>query len=91
MKITDVTLTLFAWDDIPATHYAAHTGRFAGGSQLGLLTVKTDEGIDGHAFLGSSYHSAAHDGPGLIQYLKPILMGQDRPTCRSISSSAPIA
>ena len=30
MKITDVTLTLFAWDDIPPTTYGAHTGRFAG-------------------------------------------------------------
>src|SRR5271169_6714169 len=77
MKITDVTLTLFSWDDIPATRYAAHTGRFGGASQLGLLTIRTDEGIDGHAFLGSAYHSAAHDGPGLVQYLKPIVMGQD--------------
>jgi L-alanine-DL-glutamate epimerase-like enolase superfamily enzyme len=77
MKITDVTVTLFAWDDIPATRYAAHTGRFSGASQLGLVTVRTDEGIEGHAFLGSAYHSAAHDGPGLVQYLKPTVMGQD--------------
>src|ERR1700676_1063890 len=41
MKITDVPLTLFAWDNIPATRYAAHTGRFGGGSQLGLVTVRT--------------------------------------------------
>ena len=77
MKITDVSLTLFAWDDIPATRYAAHTGRFSGASQLGLVTISTDDGIDGHAFLGSAYHSATHDGPGLIQYLKPIVMGQN--------------
>jgi L-alanine-DL-glutamate epimerase-like enolase superfamily enzyme len=77
MKITDVTLTLFSWDDIPATRYAAHTGRFAGGSELGLLAITTDQGIVGHAFLGSAYHSARHDGPGLIQYLKPIVLGQD--------------
>lgn len=32
MKITDVTLTLFAWDDIPATHYGRHTGKFGGRS-----------------------------------------------------------
>ena len=43
MKITDVTLTLFAWDDIPATTYGRHTGRFGGKSQLGLLTIRTDE------------------------------------------------
>ena len=30
MKITDVTLTLFAWTDIPATTYGRHTGRFSG-------------------------------------------------------------
>ena len=52
MKITDVTLTLFAWDDIPATTYGSHTGRFGGKSQLGLLRLITDQGLEGHAFLG---------------------------------------
>jgi L-alanine-DL-glutamate epimerase-like enolase superfamily enzyme len=77
MKITDVTITLFAWDDIPATSYAVYTGRFSGASQLGLLRVMTDQGIEGHAFLGSAYYPASHDGPGLIQYLKPLVVGQD--------------
>ena len=40
MKITDVTLTLFAWTDIPATTYGRHTGRFSGKSQLGLLASR---------------------------------------------------
>ena len=40
MKITDVTLTLFAWDDIPPTTYGRHTGKFGGQSQLGLLTLR---------------------------------------------------
>jgi L-alanine-DL-glutamate epimerase-like enolase superfamily enzyme len=77
MKITDVRLTLFAWDDIPATQYGRHTGRFGGTSQLGLLTVTTDEGLDGHAFLGSAMRSAHHDAASLIQYLKPLVLGQD--------------
>ncbi len=77
MKITDVQLTLFAWDDIPATQYGRHTGKFGGTSQLGLLTVTTDQGVQGHAFLGSAMRSAHHDAPSLIQYLKPIVMGQD--------------
>jgi L-alanine-DL-glutamate epimerase-like enolase superfamily enzyme len=77
VKITDVTLTLFSWDDIPATRYAAVTGRFHGSSQLGLLRVVTDQGIEGNAFLGSAYYPASHDGPSLIQYLKPMIMGQD--------------
>ena len=37
MKITDVTVTLFAWDDIPATQYGSHAARFAGRSDLGLV------------------------------------------------------
>ncbi len=36
MKITDMTLTLFAWDDIPATTQGRHTGEFKGSSELGL-------------------------------------------------------
>ena len=77
MKITDVTLTLFAWDGIPATSYGAHTGKFAGASQLGLLKIETDQGLTGHAFLGSAFHAADMDGPGLIRNLKPVLLGAD--------------
>ncbi len=77
MKITDVTLTLFAWPDIPSTQYGRHTGRFSGQSQLGLLRLMTDEGLEGHAFLGSAARSAEFDGASLIHYLKPMVMGQD--------------
>jgi len=77
MKVTDVTLTLFAWGGIPPTTYGRHTGRFAGKSQLGLLTMRTDEGVEGHAFLGSAMRGAHLDGESLIQQLKPIVMGQD--------------
>ena len=61
MKIADVTLTLFAWEGIPATTYNQHTGTFQGTSQLGLLRIVTDQGIEGHAFLGSSMYSADQD------------------------------
>ena len=77
MKITDVTLTLFAWDDIPPTTYGAHTGRFSGKSALGLLRLMTDEGVEGHAFLGSAMNPATTDGQGLITHLKPVLMGKN--------------
>ncbi len=77
MKITDVTLTLFAWDDIPPTTYGAHTGKFSGSSSLGLLRILTDQGIEGHAFLGSAMNPATTDGQGLITHLKPVLMGRD--------------
>src|SRR5262245_65847440 len=77
MKISDVTLTLFAWNNIPSTTYGRHTGRFAGRSQLGLLTVRTDEGVEGHAFLGSAMRGAHLDAQSLIEQLKPLVMGQD--------------
>lgn len=77
MKITDATLTLFAWDDIPPTIYGSHTGKFSGSSALGLLRIMTDEGIEGHAFLGSAMNPATTDGQGLITHLKPILISRD--------------
>ncbi len=77
MKITDVHLTLFAWDDIPTTTYGRHTGKFSGTSQLGLVTIDTDEGVRGHAFLGSAMRGAHLDAQSLIQFLKPVVLGQD--------------
>ena len=77
MKVTDVTLTLFAWDDIPPTRYSANTGRFSGSSELGLLTIATDQGIEGNAFLGSAWSPASNDAAKLIRYLKPLIMGKD--------------
>ncbi|MGE0698028.1 MAG: mandelate racemase, partial [Hyphomicrobiaceae bacterium] len=77
MKITDVTVTLFAWDDIPATQYGRHTGRFAGGSNLGLVTIATDEGLEGHAFLGSASRPASNDAQLIPRILKPMLVGAD--------------
>ena len=77
MKITDVTLTLFSWDNIPTTNYSPRSGRIGGSSQMGLVTVSTDEGVDGHAILGHSGQGADHDGKSLLQFLKPDLIGQD--------------
>ncbi|HET8748028.1 MAG TPA: enolase C-terminal domain-like protein [Ramlibacter sp.] len=77
MKITDVTLTLFAWESIPATSYGAHTGKFSGASRLGLLAIRTDAGVTGHAFLGSAFFPADSDGGSLVRVLKPLLVGQN--------------
>ena len=77
MKITDVSLTLFAWESIPRTVYGAHTAHPTGKSDLGLLRIVTDDGIEGHAFLGTSSNPASLDGPALIRFLKPVVIGQD--------------
>ena len=54
MKIDKLTTTLFKWEGIPATRYGKHTGQFGGESLLGLVTITTDDGVEGHAFLGSA-------------------------------------
>ena len=77
MKIDNITLALFTWDGIPATQYGQHTGKFSGQSQLGLLTIGTDDGAKGHAFLGASSRGGHLDAQSLIDHLKPQLMGQD--------------
>ena len=61
----------------PPTSYNQHTGQFSGESQLGLLALRTDEEIVGHAFLGSSMYSADQDGLSLVKNLKPLLLDQD--------------
>jgi len=77
VKITDVTLTLFTWENIPATTYGRHTGKFGGQSQLGLLALRTDDGVEGHAFLGSASRGAQFDAESLMSELKPLVMDQD--------------
>lgn len=78
MKITDLTVTLFAWDDLPARQFGRHTGRMSGGrSELGLVSVRTDEGVEGHAFLGSSSRGANFDAASLVKFLKPLVIGQN--------------
>ena len=77
MKITDLTLTLFAWDDIPVLSYGAHSGTLQQGSKLGLLAIETDAGITGPAFPGSAMYPADMAAAALIPFLKPIVLGQD--------------
>ena len=77
MKITDITVTIFTWDDIPATQYGRHSGRFAGKSDLGLVTIKTDQGVEGQSFLGTSSVPASKDADVVTKILKPMLMGED--------------
>ena len=77
MRITEMTVTLFAWDDLPTVEYSPHNPRIAGSSQLGLVTLSTDGGVEGHAFLGSSMRSAELDAVSLIRSLKPMVVGED--------------
>ena len=75
MKITDVKVTLFNWRFEP---WRTGVGTaFGGHKQLGVVTVETSEGLEGHAFLGSSRQGAdAFVGP-LVEFIKPMVVGRN--------------
>lgn len=77
MKIDHVSLTYFRWENIPPTHYTVGSSNMVGSTVLGLLSIRTDDGIEGNAFLGTAMVPATNDGEQLIRWLKPLLMGQD--------------
>ena len=71
MKITNVKVDILNWPGQPPQ---AGTGMFFGGKrQLGIVTVETDEGVSGNAFLSRPEHLAAN----LIDLAKPRIMGRN--------------
>ena len=75
MKITEVKITMFKWNFEPWRT----GGRMAFGGQklLGIVTIGTDEGVEGHSFLGSSRQGVdAFAGP-LLEFIKPMIMGRN--------------
>ena len=77
MQIDAVDVTLFAWEDIPVTVYTPGSQNRSGRSNLGLVRVRTDDGIEGHAFLGSATNPAETDAGALLRLLKPVLLGRN--------------
>jgi len=77
MTIRDVTLTIFEWKDLPAVTYTRQGTKPGATSRIGLVTVATQSGIEGHAFLGSSFRPVDIDARAFIDVVKPVLMGQD--------------
>lgn len=72
MKITDLSTTLFNWNSAP---WRTGNMSFGGHRLMGVVTVHSDEGLEGHAFLGSSKQGAdAFVGP-LMEFVKPIIVG----------------
>ena len=61
MKITDVSVTQFEQKDIRELSFGPHNAPTGGVSILGLVTLSTDEGLQGHAFLGSVTKSSEID------------------------------
>lgn len=77
VRITDLTVTVFEWDNIPPIQYGDRNPVTKPRSELGLVTLHTDAGIEGHAFLGSSIRGARLDVVALMRNLKPVVVGRD--------------
>ena len=76
MRITDVSLQVFAWPNVAASAYHGPASATRE-SDLALLRIHTDEGPVGEAFLGSSMKPATIDAHMLMRWLKPMLVGKD--------------
>jgi L-alanine-DL-glutamate epimerase-like enolase superfamily enzyme len=76
VRIVRVALTIFEVA-VPAVAYAAGMAACGGRTDLGLLRLVTDEGIEGHCFLGSTLRPASHDAEALMGGLAPLLLGAD--------------
>ena len=78
MKISDISVLVWEWRDIPPTRYTTTISSSANRTtQMGLVRIQTDDGVEGHSFLGSALGSGAGDSKSLIERLKPMLMGED--------------
>jgi L-alanine-DL-glutamate epimerase-like enolase superfamily enzyme len=78
VKITDLTITLWEWRDIPPTRYTKlYASSDDGITQMALVKISTDEGVEGYSFFGSSLASAKRDAASFIEVLKPMLIGVD--------------
>ena len=71
MQITNVKVDVFDWPT-PEWKVGSHM-RFGGKRLLGVVTVETDEGVSGHAFLSRPDH---HAQP-LIDVIKPRVIGKN--------------
>ena len=78
MRITDVSVTLWEWRDIPPTRYTRTIASAESRStRMGLVRIRTDDGVEGNAFVGSAYASAEANAAVITGPLKSLLVGED--------------
>ena len=78
MKITDVKVTVWEWQDIPPTRYTLRVKSSESRStHMGLVRIITDEGVEGNAFLGNALSALRGDAQLVVDRYKPMLVGQD--------------
>lgn len=74
MKITDLTITVHRWT-VPRTTYRESFG--GGSTDVGVVSIQTDEGVSGHAFLGSASAGVDQFATQVLSRLKPLVIGRN--------------
>ncbi len=76
MRIDDVRVVLYQWELPPLP--AAYLGPFRGGTvDVGVLVIRTDDGLEGNALLGDANGGGPEQGRAVVTHLKPALIGRD--------------
>jgi L-alanine-DL-glutamate epimerase-like enolase superfamily enzyme len=73
MRITDVTIVLHDRRSPNLAVFGARDGHLP----MGVLSIHTDEGIEGNDFLSLPGPGPAAVGEQIVRFLKPLLVGQD--------------
>ena len=78
MRISDIKVTVWEWRDIPPTRYTLKAKSSGSGStHMALVRIITDDGLEGHAFLGHALGALGNDAQLIIDHYKPMLVGED--------------
>jgi len=75
--IDAITLTLFTLTGLPPLAYTAALANRSGVVELGLLRLRTSDGAEGLAMVGSPMRPAGFDARALMDGAAPLLLGQD--------------
>lgn len=74
MKITDLSIRVHRWAVPPTTYRDSFGG---GSTDVGVVTVHTDEDVVGHSFLGSASAGVDQFANQVLKRLKPLIVGRN--------------
>ena len=73
MRITDLSILMHRWEVPPTTYRDS----FGGAATVGVVSIYTDEGVVGNAFLGSASAGADQFADQVLKRLKPLVLGRN--------------
>ena len=76
MKITEITIDVIE-RTAPAVHVQDERNDLGGITTQGVLRVRTEDGLEGHAFVGDQAGDSTQRMELIIRNLKPVMMGRD--------------